>query len=286
MKMLEEEDAVFSYSPTIPAEFKRCTEELNDGYAVAYKPEDSKPQVEWKPRPYIPSQMRLKPYAKVFASSSVSDPSTVVEKKDSALSEDVLDRMALTIIQGFALPKPELATFDGNPLEYWNFIKSFGTSIESNAINESEKLMYLIQYTSGEAKRTIKSCLVMDSSVGYHQTARKLLEERFGHPFTIASTYVAKLTEGPPLKPSDRTGLLAFADQLKDCERTLESIGYLDEINSADNLRRIVQRRLFHFQTKFVEVADSIQQSGKRTNISHCRIRQSESKSCQQSSVW
>ena len=208
--------------------------------------------------------MRLKPYAKEFASSSVSDPSTVVEK-DSALSEDVLDRMALTIIQGFALPKPELATFDGNPLEYWIFIKSFGTSIESNAINESEKLMYLIQYTSGEAK-TIKSCLVMDSSVEYHQTARKLLEERFGHPFTIASTYVAKLTEGPPLKPSDRTGLLAFADQLKDCERTLESIGYLDEINSADNLRRIVQRLLFHLQTKFVEVADSIQQSGKRTN--------------------
>ena len=268
MKMLEEEDAVFSYSPTISAEFKRCTKELTDGNAVAYKPEDSKPQVEWKPRPYIPSQTRLKPYAKEFASSSVSDPSTVVEK-DSALSEDVLDRMALMIIQGFALPKPELATFDGNPLEYWIFIKSFGTIIESNAINESEKLMYLIQYTSGEAKTTIKSCLVMDSSVEYHKTARKLLEERFGHPFTIASTYVAKLTEGPPLKPSDRTGLLAFADQLKDCERTLESIGYLDEINSADNLSRIVKRLLFHLRTKFVEVADSIQQSGNRTNISH-----------------
>ena len=128
--------------------------------------------------------------------------------------------------------------------------------------------MYLLQYTSGVAKDTIKCCLYKDPSLGY-QTARRLLEERFGHPFRIASQYVTKLTEGPPLKPSDRTGLLAFADQLKDCENTLESIGYLDEINSADNLRRIVQRLPFHLRTKFVEVADQIQEAGQRTNISH-----------------
>ena len=64
-------------------------------------------------------------------------------------------------------------------------------------------------------------------------------------------------------------GLLAFADRLKDCEHTLESIGYLEEINSADNLRRIVQRLPFHLRTKFVELADQIQQAGERTNISH-----------------
>ncbi len=62
----------------------------------------------------------------------------------------------------------------------------------------------------------------------------------------------------------DRKGLLAFADQLNDCEHTLESIGYLDEINSADNLRRIVQRLPFHLRIKFIEV-----EAGQRTNISH-----------------
>ena len=176
--------------------------------------------------------------------------------------------MALNIRQGFALPKKELAIFDGDSLEYWTFIKSFETSIVSNAASESEKLMYLLQYISGVAKDTIKCCLYKDPSLGY-QTARKLLEERFGHPFRIASQYVTKLTEGPPLKPSDRIGLLAFADQLKDCENTLESIGYLDEINSADNLIRIVLRLPFHLRTKFVEVADQIQEAGQRTNISH-----------------
>jgi len=67
--------------------------------------------------------------------------------------------MALTIKQGFALLKKELAIFDGDPLEYWNFIKSFETSIVFNAASESEKLMYLLQYTSGVAKDTIKCCL-------------------------------------------------------------------------------------------------------------------------------
>ncbi|XP_068697101.1 uncharacterized protein [Montipora foliosa] len=195
------------------------------------------------------------------------EPPVKVEK-DHSLPIDALDRMALTIKQGFALPKLQLQTFDGNPLEYWNFIKSFEASIERDAASENEKLMYVLQYTSGEANKAIKCCAVMHPSVGF-QNAKKLLEERFGHPFTIASKYVTKLTEGLPLKAIDRAGLLAFADQLKNCEYTLRSIGYLKKNNSADNLRRIIQRLPFHLRTKFVEVADTIQQSGQRANISH-----------------
>ena len=87
-----------------------------------------------------------------------------------------MDKMALTIKQGFALPKKELIVFNGDPLEYWNFIKSFENSIMSNEASESEKLVYLLQYTSGVAKDTIKCCLVVDSSLGYRK-ARELLEK-------------------------------------------------------------------------------------------------------------
>jgi len=78
-----------------------------------------------------------------------------------------MDKLALTIKQGFALPKKELTVFNGDPLEYWNFIKLFENSIASNEASESEKLMYLLQYTSGVATDTITLCLVMDSSLGY-----------------------------------------------------------------------------------------------------------------------
>ena len=262
VRLFQDEDIDY---PNFPEEFKELNpfDEGVEGRATSgYKQEDPEPRGGQKSIESKVSQSQLNPRALEFKGVPARS------ENEYFLPEEFIDKMALNIRQGFALPKKELAIFDGDPLEYWNFIKSFETSIVSNAASESEKLMYLLQYTLGVAKDTIKCCLYKDPSLGY-QTARKLLEERFGHPFRIASQYVTKLTEGPPLKPSDRIGLLAFADQLKDCENALESIGYLDEINSADNLRRIVLRLPFHLRTKFVEVADQIQEAGQRTNISH-----------------
>jgi len=270
VRLLQDEELVYARPPNIFEEFIPFSEGPNVGdKSSVTKQEESEPLADQKVRNQD-AQLPLNPNAREFKSlpSGSTAAAVYMPRSDLNLPGEIMEKMAFTIKQGFALPKKELAIFDGDPLDYWNFIKSFENSIVINTVSESEKLMYLLQYTSGVAKDTIKCCLVMDSSLGY-QMARKLLEERFGHPFTIASKYVTKLTEGPQIKPSDRTGLLAFADQLKDCEHTLESIGYLDEINSADNLRRLVQRLPFHLRTKFIEVADQIQQAGQRTNISH-----------------
>ena len=62
-------------------------------------------------------------------------------------------------------------------------------------MNESEKLLYLLQYTTGDAKM-IECCVVMDPSNGY-MAARKLLKESFAHPYTIAAKFVGEITEGP-----------------------------------------------------------------------------------------
>ncbi|XP_078344113.1 uncharacterized protein LOC144629778 [Oculina patagonica] len=176
--------------------------------------------------------------------------------------------MASTIRQGFALPKPELNKFNSNPLEFWSFIRSFDNNIEKNSTDEGEKMTFLLQYCTGAARDAIKSCVTMDPALGY-QEARKLLKDRFGHPFKIATAHLNQVTRGPPVKPNDQKGLLAFADQLKDCQNVLHSIGYLDEINSADNLRSIIDRLPFHLKTKWLEVADSIQESGQRLRIHH-----------------
>ena len=257
VKLLQDEDIDYPNFPEVFKELNPFDKGVEGRATSGYKQEDPEPRGGQKSIESKRSQSRLNPNALEFKGLPArSRTASSVSENEHILPEEFIDKMALTIKQGFALPKKELAIFDGDPLEYWNF-KSFETSIVSNAASESEKLMYLPQYTSCVAKDTIKCCWNKDPSLEY-QTTRKLREERFGHPFRIASQYVTKLTEGPPLKPSDRTGLLAFADQLKDCENTLQSIGYLDENNSADNLRRIVQRLQFHLRTKFVEVADKI----------------------------
>jgi len=88
--------------------------------------------------------------------------------------------MASTIKQGFALP-----TFDGNPLDFWNFIRLLENNFEKNVSDKSEKLSFLLQYCTGAARNAIKSCVSMDPALGY-QTARTLLKYRFGrHPYKI-----------------------------------------------------------------------------------------------------
>ncbi|KAK3729175.1 hypothetical protein QZH41_000580 [Actinostola sp. cb2023] len=178
------------------------------------------------------------------------------------------DAMMNALSRVVHLPKPDLQTFNGDPLDFCSFTSVFDNYIERNASSDSERLIYLLQYTSGDAKRVIKGCSMMNPAKGY-QTARKLLKERFGHPYVIAAKCVNKLTDGPAIKPSDRVGQLNFADELTECQNLLESIGYLEEINSADNLRRIVQRLPFNLKSRFIDLADTLQQSGKRTNISH-----------------
>ena len=179
-----------------------------------------------------------------------------------------LEALAFTIRQGFSLPKPDLMKFDGNPLEYWPFIRSFENNIERHATDDTEKLTYLLQFCIGDAKKVIKSCVSMVPSIGY-QAARKLLRERFGHPYMIATAVIKKATDGAPLKPSDHKGLLAFADELQDCENILHSIGYLDEINSSDNLKRVVERLPFHLRTKWLDRADAIYEAGERLRLHH-----------------
>ena len=127
-----------------------------------------------------------------------------------------LQKLAATIQQGFVLPEPELAKFDGNPLQYWCFTRSFENNIERNTSDENEKLTYLFQYCIGEARRVIKSCVTMDPLVGY-KTAKQLLKQWFGHLYMIASSFVKSVTEGALIKPNNGVKLLAFADQLRDC---------------------------------------------------------------------
>jgi len=76
------------------------------------------------------------------------------QQKMIQIQQQTFQSMASTIRQGFASRKPELNNFHGNPLEFWNFIRSFENNIEKNASDESEKLSFLPQYCNGAARKT------------------------------------------------------------------------------------------------------------------------------------
>ena len=95
------------------------------------------------------------------------------------------------------LPKQEIPTFKGDPLEYTNFMMAFKNIVEDVTPSPSARLNYLVQYTSGDVQDLVKSCLVMDPVQGY-EAAHQLLKTRYGQNYKIATAYVDHITKSPP----------------------------------------------------------------------------------------
>ena len=100
------------------------------------------------------------------------------------------------IMKGFSLqqqkstlPQQRVPVFEGNPMEYNNFIRAFENIIEAKVANASERLYYLEQFTAGQARELVKSCYHIPSDRGY-QEARALLKRNYGNEYKITAAYM------------------------------------------------------------------------------------------------
>ena len=59
------------------------------------------------------------------------------------------------------LPNVKVPTYSGDSIEYCHFIRSFENLIESKTSSNNSRLYYLVQYTSGDVKELMRSCLSM-----------------------------------------------------------------------------------------------------------------------------
>ena len=83
------------------------------------------------------------------------------------------------------LPVQRPPVFSGNYFDYAAFINAFENLIESRVTDPKQRLYYLNQYTAGDGKESIKGLITLDSTDSYEK-ARKVLKERFGHPYRVA----------------------------------------------------------------------------------------------------
>lgn len=97
----------------------------------------------------------------------------------------------------------------------------------------------------------------MDPEEGYRE-ARILLKQRYGQPYRIATSYVNRLTNGPPIKPEDSSALRRFSVLLTSCQNTLKEIGHLSKVENPDTLRMIIDRLPYGLKLKWRDEADRI----------------------------
>ncbi|KAK3735155.1 hypothetical protein QZH41_020254, partial [Actinostola sp. cb2023] len=181
-------------------------------------------------------------------------------------TNDYIQQMMLQqqeAIMSLTLPQPELPVFSGDPVEYCDFIRAFENLIERKTRNPSSRLYYLLQYTAGQVQDLVRSCLAMREETGYTE-ARKLLAERYGQPYKIATAYVDRVINGQPIRTEDGPALQKFSILLTSCNNTLKEIGYLSRLENPESLRKIVDRLPYSLKLKWREAADSITQKGKR----------------------
>ncbi|XP_068696902.1 uncharacterized protein [Montipora foliosa] len=69
----------------------------------------------------------------------------------------------------FQLPKTEIVTFDGNPLNYHLFMKTIENSVEKFTEDGDIRLQLLIQHCTGKAREAIKSCGMLNGMQGYEK---------------------------------------------------------------------------------------------------------------------
>ncbi|XP_041464836.1 uncharacterized protein LOC121415618 [Lytechinus variegatus] len=82
------------------------------------------------------------------------------------------------LLEAITISTANIMSFDGNPLNFYEFMRSFDSVIGSSSLNNNTKLLKLYHLCSGAAKDIIHCCLMMHPDDGYLH-ARTLLTDRF-----------------------------------------------------------------------------------------------------------
>ncbi|KAK0145483.1 hypothetical protein N1851_015620 [Merluccius polli] len=161
------------------------------------------------------------------------------------------------------MPKKEIRRFDGDPLQFQTFIKSFEHNIESKNPNPTDCLYYLEQYTEAQPREMVRSCLHMTADRGFRK-AKSLLQEHFGNEHKIATAYMEKALSWSSIKPDDTKTLQAYTLFLRGCCNAMEDVNNMQELNMSANLLIIIKKLPYRLRDKWRSVACDFQERYKQ----------------------
>ena len=212
----------------------------------------------------------LNPNAPVWEGSTV--PNVVPNVSNDAHVGTKLNDIIHAVDVALNMPKPEMTTFSGNPLEYWSFTNQFEATVASRPIDDKAKLMYLIQFCSGTAKSSIENYIFLNAKEGYAK-AKQILSEQFGQSYIVTTAHMKRVLNRTPLRPNDGEALWDLARDMRKCEIVLSQMGYSADLNSSDNLLHIQQLLPIHLQSEWAKQAHGLMKMHKHSPV---KFRSSE----------
>ncbi|XP_067665015.1 uncharacterized protein [Haliotis asinina] len=165
------------------------------------------------------------------------------------------------------IPTITLKKFDGNPLEYVDFVERFRIHIHEKAhLTDDVRMAQLLMHLHGDASRAVSP---LGSSGIMYATALKLLKDQFGHPSLIARSFINKLVNGSKIVPNNRNSLKDLSLDLIASIATLKRLNYFADVNSNDILRKIIARLPSHLIDKWKVVAADLREKGEVPSVIH-----------------
>lgn len=181
-----------------------------------------------------------------------------VEVRASSVSAD------LQLMKRINLPELKLGTFDGKAEAFKPFMRAFETNIASKLNDEFEKLMYLMQMTSGKVREIVSTCVHLPPDRGYKE-AVNLLNRRYSNNTQTVSSLIEGLVNHPSIKPDDVDALDTFSIHLRGAYNALQSIpGGISDVGPK-TIGRIVEKLPFGMMDRWRREADRIEHDEKRT---------------------
>ncbi|KAL0152844.1 hypothetical protein M9458_051849, partial [Cirrhinus mrigala] len=157
------------------------------------------------------------------------------------------------------LPHRDILPFDGDPLQYQSFIRSFEEVVEKRANNYGDCFYFLEHYTRGQPRELVRSCQHMASTQGYLR-AKALLKEHFGNELKILSAYMDKVLSWKAIRPEDTRALQDYHLFLRACCNAMDDVRYMKELNLATNMQTILSKLPFKLRDKWRAVACELQE--------------------------
>ena len=77
------------------------------------------------------------------------------------------DPGVMAVVKHLTKPTFDLQKFDGEPLHYHRFMRQFRSKVVANCDDPEERLNYLEQYTTGDARQIVIGFSYLDAAMGY-----------------------------------------------------------------------------------------------------------------------
>lgn len=173
------------------------------------------------------------------------------------------------LVQELRKPKISIENFSGDPLRYIKFVRQFNCTIITNTMNDSERVSYLEQFTSGEAHKIVSGYSNLEASKAYTAILKEF-DERYGNPEVLANAYIKKALEWPFIKPDDAKGLDDFGVFLTECENAVQSLETVRLLEYSENIKRLMLKLPLYLHDKWRSAVQGIRD--KKLSVQFCHF--------------